>query len=116
MRTWVEILIRSVSMFLLVLAVTRIMGKGSPARMSPFKFISYMVIALIALFISLKLTTLIFGFIALGVWVMFTIALDYLSFKSKWVHDLVNGKEMVLIKHGKIMEENLLKAKSVSPK
>jgi len=29
--------------------------------------------------------------------------------KSKWFHDLIHGKETVLIKHGKIMEENLQK-------
>jgi len=37
--------------------------------------------------------------------------LEYLALKSKWVHDLVYGKETVLIKHGRIMEQSLLKAR-----
>jgi len=57
------------------------------------------------------ITNLAFGLIALSIWVLFPIALDYLSLKSKWIHDAVNGKETVLIKHGKIMEENLLQTR-----
>lgn len=112
MENWVEILLRSASLFFVVLIVTRILGKGSLSRITPFKFISYTVIAIIASLISINLiTNLTFGFIALGVWVLFTIALDYLSVKSKAIHDLVYGKETVLIKHGKIMEENLFHAR-----
>jgi len=112
MENWVNILVRSVSLFFLVLLVTRILGKVSLSKITPVKFISYTVIAIIASLLSVNLiTNLAFGFIALGVWVLLTIFLDYLSVKSKWIHDLVNGKETVLIKHGKIMEENLLKAR-----
>jgi uncharacterized membrane protein YcaP (DUF421 family) len=53
----------------------------------------------------------VLGLIALGVWAVFVIALDYLALKSKAVHDLVNGRETVLIKQGKIMEENLSQAR-----
>lgn len=48
-----------------------------------------------------------FGFISLAVWFLFSIALDYLSMKSKWIHDFINGRETVLIKDGKVMEESL---------
>ena len=29
--------------------------------------------------------------------------------KSKWIYNLINGKERVLIKNGKVMEDNLSK-------
>jgi uncharacterized membrane protein YcaP (DUF421 family) len=65
--------------------------------------------AIIASLMSVNLiSNLALGFIALGVWAVFTIAIDYLSIKSKSIHDLVNGKETVLMKDGKIMEENLI--------
>lgn len=35
------------------------------------------------------------------------IALDYLSLKSKAFHDAINGRETIVIKDGKVMEENL---------
>ncbi|WP_371360900.1 DUF421 domain-containing protein [Sporomusa malonica] len=88
------------------------MGKRNIIRMTPFRLVSYIVIAVIAGLMSLNLIeNPAFGFIALGVWGLFPIALEYLSLKSKWVHDLINGKETVLIKHGKIMEENLLQTR-----
>lgn len=112
MQKWIQILLRSVSMFFLSLTLIRLMGKRNISRITPFRFVSYIVIAILAGLISANIiTNLVYGFIALGVWALFPIALDYLSVKSKWIHDLINGKETVLIKHGKIMEESLLQAR-----
>ncbi|MDF2571161.1 MAG: hypothetical protein K0R55_2765 [Sporomusa sp.] len=112
MQAWVQVLVSSVSLFFLLLLLVRLMGKRNIVRLTPFRFVSYIVVAVIAALMSLNLIeNLAFGFIALAVWVLFPIALDYLSLKSKWVHDLINGKETVLIKHGKIMEENLLQTR-----
>lgn len=112
MQAWIQILFSSVSLFFLLLLLIRLMGKKNIVRMTPFRFVSYIVTAVIVALMSLNLiTNFAFGFIALGVWVLFPIALDYLSLKSKWVHDIINGKQTVLIKHGKIMEENLLQTR-----
>ena len=112
MQTWIQILISSVSLFFLLLVAIRVMGKRNIVRMTPFRFVSYIIIAVIAALMSVNMiTNLALGFVALGVWVLFPIALEYLSLKSKWIHDLVNGKETVLIKHGKIMEDNLLQTR-----
>lgn len=108
MKSWIEILLRSIALFFLVLLSIRIMGKRHIARMTPFHFVIYSVIAILAALISVNLIkNIAFGFIALGVWVLFSIALDYLSLRSKLIHDLINGKETVLIKQGKVMEDNL---------
>lgn len=112
MQAWLQIVLSSVLSFFLLLLLTRVMGKKNLARITPFRFVCYMVAAVIAAAISLnQITHLAFGLIALGVWVLLPIALDYLSLKSKWVHEMVNGKETVLIKHGKILEENLLQTR-----
>lgn len=112
MQTWIQILLSSILLFFLSLILVRLMGKRNIVRMTPFRFVSYIVVAIITAVMSLNLITdLTFGLIALSVWVLFPIALDYLSLKSKWIHDAVNGKETVLIKHGKIMEENLLQTR-----
>jgi len=112
MQTWIQILISSVSLFFLLLILIRLMGKRNMIRTTPFRFVSYIVVAIIVALMSINLIpNLAFGLIALSVWVLFPIALEYLSLKSKWIHDLVNGKETVLIKHGKIMEENLLQTR-----
>lgn len=108
MKTWIEILIRSVGLFFLTLLFIRIMGKRQVTRMTPFNFVSYTVIAILVALISANIIqNLAFGFIALVVWVLFTIGLDYLCLASKLIHDWVYGKETILIKNGKVMEENL---------
>lgn len=111
MQVWAQILLRSIALFILVWAAVRLMGKRSMSQINPFNFISYIVIAIAATLTSLNLIPLFYGFIVLLVWVVFPIALDYLSIKSKVMHELINGKEAVLIKHGKIMEENLLRVR-----
>lgn len=108
MENWIDILLRSTILFFLVLILTKFMGKKQLARMSPFHFVSYSVIAILSALISANIIrSIVFGFIALGVWVLFYIVLDYLSLKNRFLHDLINGKETVLIKHGKVMEDNL---------
>lgn len=108
MKSWLIILVRSIFLFFLTLVLTRVMGKRNLSKMTLFNFISYAVIAIIVSLISLNIVINVpFALIALGVWVLFSIALDYLSMKSKWLHDVINGKERVIIKNGKIMEENL---------
>lgn len=108
MQDWIVVLLRSVTLFFLTLFTIRIMGKGSLSKATPFKFVSYIVIASIATLISLGLIpNITFGFISLVVWLSLSVALDYLSMKSKWVHDFINGRETVLIKDGKVMEESL---------
>lgn len=112
MANWIMILLRTSVLFFLTLIVIRILGKGSPLRMTPFRFVNYMVIAVITALISTNVINSVpLGGVALGVWIIYTMLLDYLSLQSKWVHDLVNGKETVLIKDGKVMEENLIQVR-----
>ncbi|KUO51066.1 MAG: hypothetical protein APF76_16355 [Desulfitibacter sp. BRH_c19] len=111
MQPWIEILLRAVILFIVVFAAVRLMGKRQPSRVTAFQFVNYIVIAIIASFMILNLIETAFGAIALAVWVGFPIALEYLSLKSKLVHDLVNGKETILIKQGKVMEESLMQTR-----
>jgi uncharacterized membrane protein YcaP (DUF421 family) len=108
MPIWIVILIRSSFMFFITLILLRMMGKRQPTKMSPFTMVNYLVIAILAALLSITvIPNLMLGLIALGVWTLFSMALDYLALKSKVIHDLLTGKETVLIKQGKIMEENL---------
>lgn len=113
MTTEIILLIRSVILFLLTLLLIRVLGKGNPLRMTPYKFVTYMIIAIIIALTSTNvISNPIFAIIALSVWILLTIAVDYLCVKSKYIHDLINGKEIILIKDGKVMEENLLKVRA----
>ncbi len=108
MQGWLNILIRSSVLFFATLILIRIMGKGHPPRMHPFYNGVYIYIFVVTALIATRvITNIIFGLIALGTWVVLIIGLDFAILKSKMIHDLVKGKETVLIKQGKIMEENL---------
>jgi len=112
MQMWIQILLRTTGLFIITFVLIRLMGKKNMARMTPFYFVSYIVIAVLAALISANvIINLVYGFIAMGVWVILPIILDYLSIKSKVFHDFFLGKEDVLIKHGKIMEDNLMKTR-----
>ena len=109
MQNWFIVLLRTAILFFLTLVIVRIIGKVNLAKISPFKFVSYIVIAIIAASISLGLiSNIAFGFIVLAVWFLLSLALDYLSLKSKMIHDFINGRETILMKDGKVMEENLM--------
>lgn len=108
MNPWFETILRSFGLFVITLVLIRLMGKRHLVNLTPFQFTNYVVIALVvALILTKIITNLVIGFTTLVIWVGLFIALDYAMMKSKWLHDWVNGKETVLIKHGKVMEENL---------
>lgn len=112
MENWIVVLIRTIILFFLSLGIIRIIGKSSISKLTPFKFISYIIMAIMISLISLgAIPNIALGFLSLGIWLLFFMALDYLSLKSKKVHDFINGREVVLIKDGKVMEENLSKVR-----
>jgi uncharacterized membrane protein YcaP (DUF421 family) len=110
-QMWIQILLKSIALFILVMILVRITGKRNITRIPLYRYVSYQAVAIIAALISVNvITNAVYGFIALGVWVFIPMVLDYSSLKSKSMHDLINGKERVLIKHGKVMEESLMRA------
>jgi uncharacterized membrane protein YcaP (DUF421 family) len=110
MNTWSIILFNSIILFFLAIIISKYLKRKTLARATPFDFISYAVIASIITLISLNMiSNIYFGLTALGIWVLMPIILDYSTMKSKWIYNVVHGKERVLIKNGKVMEDNLSK-------
>ncbi len=110
MNSWLIILFNSIVLFFLSLVIAKYMKKKTLARATPFDFISYAVIAIIIVLISLNIIdNIYFGLTTLAVWALMPIILDYASMKSKWIYNLMHGKERVLVKNGKVMEDNLSK-------
>ena len=110
MDTWLIILLNSFVLFFLTLVITKSLKKKPLSRATTFDFISYSVISIIIALISLNIAgNISFALVALAVWVLMPIILDYAAMKSKWVYNILHGKERVLIKNGKVMEDNLSK-------
>ena len=108
MSNWLLILLKLVFLFFLTLLLTRIMGKKNLSKLTPFKLICYISISIIVVLTSFNIiTNFYFGLIALAVWTLIPIALEFLCMKNSWFHNIIEGKETVLIKNGKVMEDNL---------
>jgi len=112
MSAWTEILFKSILIFIIAWLLIRLTGKRNITDITPFQFVSFLVIGVITALISAGIiNNLIFGIISLTIWVLLPILIDYASMKSKLIHDWAYGKETVLISHGKVLEENLTKVR-----
>jgi uncharacterized membrane protein YcaP (DUF421 family) len=112
MPDWLNILLRSVALFALTLVLVRLTGKRQTSRLTFFDLVTGIVTGVTAAAISLNLVgALVNGLVALAVWTAFPALTYLLSIKYKAVRDIVQGKETVLINHGKVLEDKLLEAR-----
>ncbi len=112
MKEWIEVLLRTVGLFIVVFTAIKIIGNTSISKLSSLRLISYIVIAIITALLSANVIENIqLGLLVLAVWIVFPLALEYLSLWSKRIHDLLYGKGKVLIKQGKVMEDTLKQAR-----
>jgi uncharacterized membrane protein YcaP (DUF421 family) len=112
MKIWIAILLKSTALFFLSLLCIKVLGKKRWTKITPFNFINYIVIAVLIVLISVNIIpNWVFGIITLAVWILIPIALDYICMKSKFIYNLINGKDIIIVKKGKIMEENLSKVR-----
>lgn len=111
MAVELDILLRSLVFFFFLFFLVKLKGGKNIAK-SPFLFAGYIFLGCIAALSVVRVVPdVLHAFIPFGLWAFMLVALDYLSSRSKKIHDFFNGKEMILIKQGKVMEENLNKAR-----
>ncbi|MGE5416241.1 MAG: DUF421 domain-containing protein [Acidobacteriota bacterium] len=112
MPIWQDILLRSIGVFATLLVLVRLMGKRQTAPLTFFDLVTAIAIGTIGAAISLKLIPVLpHGLVAMAVWVALPISIYYAAVKSKMVRDLVQGKETVLINHGRVLEDKLMEAR-----
>jgi uncharacterized membrane protein YcaP (DUF421 family) len=112
MNEWTHIVISSVLFVVTLFAITKIGGKKQLSELSFFEYVSGITIGSIAGEVIMGLDGNLFhGVLAIVIFGSFTYLHDLLGIKSKKFRDLVEGKATVIIKDGKVMEENLKKEK-----
>ena len=112
MNEWSHIIISSVLFVVTLFAITKIGGKKQLAELSFFEYVSGITIGSIAGEVIMGLDGNLFhGVLAIVIFGSFTYLHDLLGIKSKKFRDLFEGKATVIIKDGKVMEENLKKEK-----
>jgi len=110
MPEWINIAWRSLVTLAVMLLLTRLLGRKQLSQMTFFHYVVGITAGSIAAFISTELEgNFMLGMTALIIWMLIPLALEWATLKSKRVRDWVEGKGMVLIKDGKVLEDNLKK-------
>lgn len=110
MPEYVLILIRSIWAFLLLLVMTRMMGKKQLSQLTFFDYCVGITIGSIAATLSVDQNVKIFnGLISLTIWGLFPILLAFIGLKSRAFLHFTDGKPAILIKEGKVLEESMKK-------
>jgi uncharacterized membrane protein YcaP (DUF421 family) len=109
---WIDTVIRSFIFLAALFFMTKILGKKQISELSFFEYISGITIGSIAgeAITGLE-NSIIQGLLSIAIFILITLLVDYLALKSKTVRNLVDGRGTVLIKDGKVLEENLKKEK-----
>lgn len=90
--------------------MTKILGKKQISEISFFEYVSGITIGSIAAEVIMGLNRHIgHGILAITLFAVITLLVDFISLKSKKFRDVVEGKGTIIIKDGKIMEDNLKK-------
>lgn len=110
MPEWLNIVYRSIASILFLFFLTKLIGKRQLSQMTFFEYTVGIAIGEIAGFMATDMNGSMFhGFLALCIYALFPIVLGWLALKSKKVRNVVEGKATLLIKNGKILEDNLKK-------
>jgi uncharacterized membrane protein YcaP (DUF421 family) len=105
-------LIRSVAVFFAMLLLTRILGKREISQLSFLDFITGITIGDIGANLSYNSEmSEAKGMISLLVWIFLPYTLSILTARSKKVRDLIDGQPTVVIQNGKVLEQNLARAR-----
>ncbi|WP_409174918.1 DUF421 domain-containing protein [Brevibacillus fortis] len=110
MPDWINITLRAIGAVAYLFLLTKIIGKRQIKQLTYIEYIVGISIGSIAAFMATEMDGPIYhSLIAMGVFALFPVLMEWLSLKSKFLRDLFEGKATVLIKEGKILEDNLKK-------
>ncbi|MDC0760073.1 DUF421 domain-containing protein [Brevibacillus sp. AG] len=110
MPDWLNIMLRSIGAVAYLFLLTKIIGKRQIKQLTYIEYIVGISIGSIAAFMATEMDGPIYhSLIGMGVFALFPVIMEWLSLKSKFLRDLFEGKSTVLIKEGKILEDNLKK-------
>ncbi len=108
MPTWLEITLRTFMAVAVLFIITRILGKRQVSQLSLFEYITGLSIGNLAASLSLDTDSEWYiGIVALVVWVSISYGIEVLQLKSKRARDFLDGTSTILMRNGKILEDNL---------
>ncbi|OZM57347.1 hypothetical protein CIB95_07755 [Lottiidibacillus patelloidae] len=112
MPGWIEITLRSTSVIIFLFILTKWLGKKQISQLTFFEYITGITIGSIAAEASFDETlNLYHGLVAMFIWALIPFLVGVTAMKSKRARNFLEGKATILIKDGKVLEDNLKKEK-----
>jgi len=112
MALWLEIIVRTLSAAFVLFLMTRLLGKRQLSQLTFFEYVTGITIGDLAAFLSINHDQdWYIALIAIVTWFFVSLAIEFLQLKSKKSRDWIDSKGTVLIKNGKVLEDNLKKEK-----
>jgi uncharacterized membrane protein YcaP (DUF421 family) len=115
MQEWLQVALRTLLAVTMLFIMTKILGKRQVSQLSLFEYITGITLGSLAAYVSLELQSAWYlGLVAISVWVLVSIGIEFLQLKSKVMRDFIDSKATVMIKDGKVLEDNLKKERITS--
>lgn len=109
---WLNIIVRSALLVLILFLIMKWLGKKQLSQLSFFEYIVGITIGSIAAEISTGLDrNFMYGIYSMLVWSLIPFLAGLIAMKNKKARDFIEGQSTVVIKDGKIQEDNLTKEK-----
>ncbi|MGG3914350.1 YetF domain-containing protein [Rossellomorea vietnamensis] len=110
--TIIELSFRLILSFLLLLTMTRIMGRKEISQMTFFNFVSAIAIGTLGASLAIDSSISVRnGVFALAGWTIFTVVMGYADLKSKAFRKAVEGVPRVVVRKGEVMDAELNKVR-----
>lgn len=110
MQDWLVVAMRTLLAIVVLFIMTKLLGKRQVSQLSLFEYITGITVGSLAAYIPLEVDGAWYlGVTSLCVWVLVSLGIEFMQMKSKKFRDVMDGVAKVVIKDGKILEDNLKK-------
>lgn len=111
MPVLLQILIRSFFLFFALILILRVLGRRFIRGRTGWERLSGIVLAILFAAVSVNLISLQVGIVAILTWSLLLLLTGLMMERSKLIRDLLVGKEIIVVQHGKVLEDNLKEAR-----
>ncbi|OLN22171.1 hypothetical protein BTO30_10480 [Domibacillus antri] len=110
MPEWLEIILRGLLLLMVLFLITKWLGKKQLSQLSFFEYVTGITIGSIGAEVVTGLErNIMHGILGIVVFTAVPFLAGLISLKSKKFRDIIEGKGVIFIKDGKVMEDNLKK-------
>jgi uncharacterized membrane protein YcaP (DUF421 family) len=112
MPDWIHVVIRSALFMIVLFIITKILGKKQMAQLSMFEYVTGITIGNIGAELVIDLHQKVsLGVIAMIATGSIPLASSFITMRSKFLRNVLDGRGTVFIQNGKVLEDNLKKEK-----